>query len=354
MNNSEFSSGKHRLAAIMFLDMVGYSALMSKSESNALKCIKKLEEILKSNVPNAGGRLVKFLGDGSMAEFPTALSAVSCAKKVLDEIAKLNAELPETERFNVRIGIHLGDVVEEKGDLFGDAVNIAARVQPLADPGGMALTDVVHSQIKNKMSLRGTYIPWTKLKNIPGRTKIFIVSPPGTLYPLWALGKRKPTLAIATAIVLFIAIAGVGAWFASYRNTPQRLALLYIRSQTESANMAQLIEEEINHSFSSISGIEWIDHLGMLDLFSEVGVKDLHAIEELETSACKAARQGGLDYSLVGQLKSLGENRWQLDSKIICTSTRSVVGTFSIEGTSVQNIVSNLQSQIQDWIKENL
>jgi class 3 adenylate cyclase len=354
MNNSEFSSGKHRLAAIMFLDMVGYSALMAKSESNALKCVKKLEEILKSNVPQAGGRLVKFLGDGSMAEFPTALAAVSCAQKVLDEIVKHNTSLPEAERLNVRIGIHLGDVVEEGGDLFGDAVNIAARVQPLSDPGGMALTDVVYSQVKNKMFLRGTYIPGTKLKNIPGRTKIFLVPPPGAFYSSWFIMKRKPTLAITTLITLFVAIAISGGWLLFHHNTPKRLALLYIQSQDESANIARLIEEEINHSFSSIHGIVWIDHLGMLDLFSEVGVKDLHAIEELETSACKAARQGGLDYSLVGQLKPMGENRWQLDSKIICTSTRSVVGTFSSEGSSVQNIVSDLQSQIQDWIKENL
>lgn len=354
MNKSEFYSSKHRLAAIMFLDMVGYSALMSKSESNALRCVKKLEEILKLNVPDSGGRLVKFLGDGSMAEFPTVLAAVSCAQKVLDEIAKHNAVLPEAERFNIRIGIHLGDVVEERGDLFGDAVNIAARVQPLSDPGGIALTDVVHSQVKNKVSLHGTYIPRTKLKNIPGRTRVFLVQPLGTLYSLWFLKKRKPTLAITSAIILIIAMAAGGGWFALHRNMPKRLALLYIRSQDEDESIAGLIEEQINHSFSSISGIEWVDHLGMLDLFSEVGVENLTAIEELETNACRAARRGGLDYSLVGQLKSLGQNRWQLDSKIICTSTRSVVGTFSTEGSSIQNIVSNLQIQIQDWVKETL
>jgi hypothetical protein len=92
----------------------------------------------------------------------------------------------------------------------------------------------------------------------------------------------------------------------------------------------------------------------MLDLFSKAGVKNSRAIEELEINACEAARQGELDYSLVGRLKSSGENRCRLDSEIICTSTRSVVRTFSTEGSSAQNIVSNLRSQIQSWAEENL
>jgi class 3 adenylate cyclase len=353
MNESDSNSKNHRLAAIMFLDIVGYSALMSKNESKALSCVKKFEEFLKSNVPQVGGNLIKFLGDGSMAEFQTALAAVTCARKVLDEIAKHNAGLDEAERFNIRIGIHLGEVVEDKGDLFGDAVNIAARVIHLADPGGMALTDVVYSQVKNKITLCGTYLPRVKLKNIPGRSQIYLVPPAGTSYSLWYLRKRKPGLAITIAISIILISLGVG-WFSFYRHTPDRLALLYVQSQDKDSEMARTIEEEINQKLSSVNGIEWIDRVGMLDLFNQVGVQNLEAIEELETNACQAARRGGLDYSLVGKLKSLGDNRWQLDSKIICTSTRSVVGTFTTDGSSAQIIVSELQSQLQDWIKENL
>ena len=107
-------------------------------------------------------------------------------------------------------------------------------------------------------------------------------------------------------------------------------------------------------NFSSINGIEWIDRVGMLDLFTEVGVLNLGAIEELETNACQAARKGGLDYSLIGHLKYEGENLWRLDSKIVCTATRSVVGTFSSEGSSPQIMVTELQDQLQVWIEENL
>jgi len=353
MNESNSSSTNRHLAAIMFVDIVGYSTLMYKNESKALKCVKKFEEIFRSNVPQVGGKLIKFLGDGSMAEFPTALAAVTCARKVLDELAKHNAGVEEAERFNIRIGIHLGEVVEDNGDLFGDAVNIAARVLTLADPGGMALTNVVYSQVKNKITLCGTYLSRIKLKNIPERSQIFVVPPAGTSYSLWYLRKHKPGLAITIAILLILTSLG-GGWFAFYRHTPDRLALLYIESQDEDSGMARLIEEEINQKISSVNGIEWIDRVGMLDIFNEVGVQDLRAIEELETNACQAARRGGLDYSLVGKLKPLGDHHWQLDSKIICTRTRSVVGAFSTKGSSAQIIVSELQSQLQDWIKENL
>ena len=117
--------------------------------------------------------------------------------------------------------------------------------------------------------------------------------------------------------------------------------------------MARLIEGEINQTFSSIKGVEWVDHVGMLDLFNEVGVQNLQAIEELETNACQAARKGGLDYSLIGHLKYVGENLWRLDSKIVCTTTRSVVGRFSGEGSSPQKIVSELHNQLQDWSEKN-
>jgi hypothetical protein len=326
---------------------------MSRDETIALQCLQKLEEIIRSNVADNGGRLIKFMGDGSMAEFPTALAAVSCAQRALSEITKHNSELPEIKRFHVRIGIHLGDVVEDKGDLFGDAVNIAARVQPLADPGGMALTDAVYSSVKNKISLHGTYLERTKLRNIPERVKIFLVPPPEIFYSLWYLRKRKPSLAIVTPIIfMFLAISG--GWFVIKHREQNRLALLYVQSQDSNKGMAQIIEREINEYFGSLIGIEWIDRVGMMDIFSEVGVENLSAIEELETNACEVARRGGLDYSLIGSLKSLGENRWQLDSKIISTRTRSVVGTFSTTGSTVQSIVSNLKIQIQDWINENL
>jgi hypothetical protein len=175
----------------MFLDMAGYSAMMAQDEARAVRHVRALEAILNTEIPAAGGRLVKFMGDGSMAEFPSALSAVNCARSILRAIAAGYATDNPSDRYQVRIGLHLGEVREEGGDLLGDAVNIAARIQPLADPGGIAMSEVVFVQIKNQMALKGTFIPARKLKNIPEPVDVFLVAPEGVKYVKWFLKKNR-------------------------------------------------------------------------------------------------------------------------------------------------------------------
>ncbi|MDB6113825.1 MAG: hypothetical protein JWQ83_1655 [Lacunisphaera sp.] len=194
-----FGQPNRRLAAVMFLDMVGYSAMMSKDEARALACVGELEKLLRAEVPRAGGRLVKFLGDGSMAEFPTALAAVRCSQNVLAAVESNNAWVPAHHRYAVRIGLHLGELVDVQDDIFSDTVNVAARVQPLADPGGIALTSFIYSQVKNQVDLKGTYLPPVKLKNIPEKIRIFLVEPPGGEPSKRAMQRRRK-LVIKTAV----------------------------------------------------------------------------------------------------------------------------------------------------------
>ena len=200
-----------RLAAVMFLDMCGYSAMMSKDEARALACVGELEKLLRAEVPRFGGRLVKFLGDGSMAEFPTALAAVRCSQSVLTTIESNNAWVPVANRYACRIGLHLGELVDVQDDIFSDTVNVAARVQPLADPGGIALTSFIYSQIKNQLDLKGTYLPPQKLKNIPERIRIFLVEPAGGEPASRAL-RRHRLLAIKVAVVVLVLL--VVGWLA--------------------------------------------------------------------------------------------------------------------------------------------
>lgn len=178
-SNPSVGQPNRRLAAVMFLDMVGYSAMMARDEERALGCVGELEKLLRAEVPKFGGRLVKFLGDGSMAEFPTALSAVRCSQSVLQEVESNNAWVPAEKRYSVRIGLHLGELVDRSDDIFSNAVNVAARIQPLADPGGIAMSSFIYSQIENQLDLKGTYLPPQKLKNIPEKMRIFLVEPVG-------------------------------------------------------------------------------------------------------------------------------------------------------------------------------
>ncbi len=198
-----------RLAAIMFLDMVGYSAMMAKDEARALACVGELEKLLRAEIPRYGGRLVKFLGDGSMAEFPTALSSVTCSQSVLSAIEANNAWVAPANRYAVRIGLHLGELVDVQDDIFSDTVNVAARIQPLADPGGIAMSSFLYSQIKNQLNLKGTYLPPQKLKNIPEKIRIFLVHPVKIESAAETSSRhRKLAIRVAVGVVLFL----LGAW----------------------------------------------------------------------------------------------------------------------------------------------
>ena len=174
---TEPGAGEVTLAAVMFLDMVGYSALMQADEARALRAVRVLEDILRNTVPAMGGKLVKFMGDGSMTSFQSAEAAVSCGLELQERVAAHNASASPSERFRVRIGIHLGEVTEKENDLFGDAVNIAARIQPIADPGGMALSTAVLAQVVGIIRLRGTMRRRVRLKNIAERANVFLVAP---------------------------------------------------------------------------------------------------------------------------------------------------------------------------------
>jgi len=197
-----------RLAAVMFLDMVGYSAMMARDEERALVCVGELEKLLRAEVPKFGGRLVKFLGDGSMAEFPTALSAVRCSQSVLLDVESNNSWVPSEKRYSVRIGLHLGELVDRADDIFSNAVNVAARIQPLADPGGIAMSSFIYSQIENQLDLKGTYLPPQKLKNIPEKMRIFLVEPVGGDVAGRAIRRHKP-LAVKTVIGVAAVLVGL-------------------------------------------------------------------------------------------------------------------------------------------------
>ena len=191
----------------MFLDVVGYSALMARDERQALAVVQKFEAVVREQVSAAGGRVVKFLGDGSMAEFPTARAAVSCAMSMQAAIAGHTDDRNPFGVYQGRIGIHAGDLTDRAGDLFGDAVNLAARIQPLADPGGIAMSVPVHDEVRRQLVLRGTRMHGVRLKNLPGRMSVFLVPPARAPYFRWLASKHRRGLMTAGAALVAAAVA---------------------------------------------------------------------------------------------------------------------------------------------------
>jgi class 3 adenylate cyclase len=168
-------SPERKLTTILSADAAGYSRLMSVDEETTLATLKACHAVMHRLIAGHGGRVVSTTGDGLLAEFPSVVKAVECAIAVQREVAERNATLPENRRLWFRIGINLGDVIVEGGDLFGDGVNVAARLQALADPGGVLVTGHVHELVKDRLSVGFGYLGQKAVKNIPNEVAVYRV-----------------------------------------------------------------------------------------------------------------------------------------------------------------------------------
>ena len=184
---------KRKLAAIMFTDIVGYSKLSQKDEALALELLDRHCRMMRPLFPKHGGKEIKTIGDAFLVEFESAVEAVKCAVEIQGSINRLNNSIPEREKIQIRIGIHVGDIIQREGDILGDGVNITSRIEPLAEPGGICLTDQVFAQIRNKIDVPVVSKGKHKLKNIESPIDVYRVVLPWEDLPST---KTKPSLTL--------------------------------------------------------------------------------------------------------------------------------------------------------------
>ena len=167
---------ERRLAAILAADVVGYSRLIRDDEAGTLAALKAdREELIEPKVGQRKGRVVKLMGDGLLVEFPSSVEAVQCAVEIQHIVGDRNAGLPEDKRVTYRIGINIGDIVVEGDDIYGDGVNVAARLEGLAEPGGICIARNVFDQVKNKLDLTIDYLGEREVKNISEPVSVYRV-----------------------------------------------------------------------------------------------------------------------------------------------------------------------------------
>jgi adenylate cyclase len=194
---------KRRLEAILSMDVAGYSRLMSGDEAGTLAALKAHRaELIDPTVVGFGGRIVKLMGDGALVEFPSVVDAVECAVVIQKGMAERNAEVPEDHRIAFRIGINLGDIIIEGDDIYGDGVNVAARMEGLAEPGGICMSSTVVDHVKGKVELDFEDMGEQQVKNIPEPIRVYRVASdalsvqtvrsPSTVLPL----PDKPSVAV--------------------------------------------------------------------------------------------------------------------------------------------------------------
>ena len=172
---------KRKLAAILSADAVGYSRLMGKDEEATVRTLSAYREVMSALIRQHNGRLLDFPVGNLLAEFASVVDAVHCAMAVQKEITAHNAKLPEERKMQFRIGINLGDVIQEEGRIYGDGVNIAARLESMADAGGICISGSAYDQIKNKLALGYEYLGEHEVKNIKEPVRVYKILPESDL-----------------------------------------------------------------------------------------------------------------------------------------------------------------------------
>src|SRR6266436_5000018 len=202
---------ERKLAAIMFTDMVGYSALAQRDDKVALELLEEHRRLLRELFPQFHGTEIKTIGDAFLVEFGSALEAAQCAIEIQRTLAKRNHDVTSDRRIELKIGIHIGDVVHRDGDVYGDGVNIASRIEQLAGAGGICVSMDVERQIRNALEARFEKFGSADLKNIKLPMDLFRIVLPwerGAESPAKRASKKSPLLVTAAVAVILALLAG--------------------------------------------------------------------------------------------------------------------------------------------------
>ena len=360
---------EHRkLAAIMFTDMVGYSALSQRDDKLAQELLEEHRQLLREIFPRFNGTEIKTIGDAFLVEFNSALEAAQCAIEIQRTLAKRNHDVVADRRIELKIGIHIGDVVHRGGDVYGDGVNIASRIEPLAGAGGICVSMDVERQIRNAVETRFEKLAPTELKNISVPMELFRIVLPWERQaaPVVKSEIRSPKsetrswIWSATAVVLLL-IIGIGWWWTSRKPLPARgqsvsgssllipeksIAVLPFENLSDdksNAYFAEGIQDEILTRLSKIAALKVISRTSTQkyksapDNLRDVG-KQLGVAHLVEGSVQKIANAVHVNVQLI---------RAATDEHVWAESyNRKLDDVFGVEGEVATAIADQLNARL--------
>lgn len=349
-----------RLAAIMFTDMVGYSALTQRNEALALELLSEHRTILRPYFGKHQGAEIETAGDSFFVEFNSAVEAVNCAIEIQRQLNERNKSESPERKISIRIGIHIGDVVHIDNHVHGDGVNIAARIEPKAQPGGICISEDVARQIRNKISHTITKLGEEQLKNISMPMEIYRIDLPW-LDPLpktkTASPRRvKAIAAISVALILavfsFFMIKNQGA--VASPKSKLRLAVLPFKNISNNPHdeyFADGMTEELISSISKIGNLNVIARTSTMKYkqtskdISQIG-RELSVGTVLEGSVRKIANKARITVQLIDAVSQ--ENLWSMDFD------RELSDIFSIQSEIATNIAKELKVRLVESEREQL
>jgi len=233
---------ERRLATILMADVYGYSKMMGEDEERTVRIFRAHRAVFDELLLAHRGRIFNTAGDAVLAEFPSAVEAVRSATEIQAALRTRNEQLPEAQRMWFRIGINLGDVIIQGGDLLGDGVNIAARIQTIAEPGGVCISGSVYDQIQNKLTLEIGQLGEKSFKNIARPVRTFSITDHGAPHPAnarWS-GERRGRLAATAGMAALVAALAGGGGYWLYRD----LGLKAAEESQRTAEKQRKIEQD--------------------------------------------------------------------------------------------------------------
>ncbi|MHC4489231.1 MAG: adenylate/guanylate cyclase domain-containing protein, partial [Planctomycetota bacterium] len=359
---------KRKLAAILSADAVGYSRLMSDNESGTIKTITVYRELMATLIQMHRGKVVDSPGDNILAQFASVVDAVQCAVDIQKELKIKNEELAEYRRMEFRIGINLGDLVQEEERIYGDGVNIAARLESLAEAGGICISGNVYEQIENKLTLGYEYLGEQSVKNIPKPVRAYniIMDPQAAGKVIGEKRMRSKLLqwaVVATGVVI-VGFAAVVIWNFYFRSTPPHEKVSTISKPiiplTDRASIAVLPFKNLSGDPEQEYFSDGITNDIITDLskFGEMLVIASNTVFTYKGKSVKVKEVGqelGVRYVLEGSVQRLS-NKVRINSQLIDATTehhlwaeryeRDINDLFTVQNEIVQTIVATLAIKV--------
>jgi adenylate cyclase len=347
---------ERRLVAIMATDVVGYSRLMGADESGVLAALKALRsELFDPLIEAHHGRIVKLMGDGTLVEFASVVDAVTCAAEIQQKLAVRNALLPVENRLELRIGVNLGDVMIDGEDLYGDGVNVAARLEGLAEPGSVYVSEVVATQVAGKAPLGFEYLSERSLKNIAEPVRVYRVDLQGRTITRRHLIHHRIVIALIGGTL--VAIAAFVVWERSYR--PESTEPIVF---DETAVLARPTGPTVAVlAFDNLSGDPAKDYLSdgiSEDVIIELGrYRNLNILSRQTTFAYRGGnedvriigQESGADYVLEGTVRHAGE-RLRVTARLIEAQSRMLIWSEAFNEKLTSSNLFDVQLQITERV----
>ncbi|MCH8273117.1 MAG: tetratricopeptide repeat protein, partial [Candidatus Marinimicrobia bacterium] len=360
------SEPKRKLAAIMFTDMVGYTALMQDDEPKARKLIQKHRELMKPLIEKHSGIILQYVGDGTFITFDSAIEAVNCGYEIQNEF-KSDKEL------SLRIGVHIGDVVVEGDEVYGDGVNVASRLEPLAEAGGICVSHQVYENIKNQPGIKANLLGEKALKNVDHPIKIYclvgkglneakpfeeeqeteVVSKELATEEVKTKRVSKKLMSWAAGAAIILTFFFARGWFAGESSISEvaadenSLAVMFIENMTDPSDAdrsAEMIRMLLSTDLSQAQSLRVISTQRLFDIAKQERGKNDILIDR--SNATSVAKQARARWMLTGTFSKVG-SRLVLVTELEDVWEGKIIHSQRVDGGDIFSLVDALSSEIR-------